>query len=246
MMFETLQMNNLKRRRGVRPILIAGGVLALLGAALLGNATSAAEQPRLVPAAQHDVAEVGGVQTAVFAGGCFWGVQGLFQHVQGVVSATSGYAGGSADTATYASVETGATGHVEAVQVVFNPRVISYGRLLQIYFSVAHDPTQVDRQGPDVGTQYRSVVFPVNEEQAKVAADYIQQLDTAHVFGRAIATTIERGKPFYRAETYHQNYMANNPDNPYIVYNDNPKVQNLKALFPQSYRETPVLVASQG
>jgi peptide-methionine (S)-S-oxide reductase len=228
----------------VRPFLVAGGLLGFLGAALLGN-SSAAEEPRLVPPAIHDVANTAGPQTAVFAGGCFWGMQGVFQHVEGVVSATSGYAGGSAKTASYELTETGTTGHAEAVEVVFDPKKISYGKLLQIYFSVAHDPTQVDRQGPDSGTQYRSAIFPVDGEQGKVASDYIAQLEAAHVFKAKIATTIEPGKPFYKAETYHQDYMANNPSQFYIVINEQPKVDNLKNLFPQFYREKPVLISDR-
>ncbi|MDE1994445.1 MAG: peptide-methionine (S)-S-oxide reductase MsrA, partial [Rhizobiaceae bacterium] len=191
----------------------------------------------------HDAVGTSVTQTAIFAGGCFWGMQGVFQHVQGVIAATSGYAGGRADTATYEMTETGRTGHAEAVRVVFDPEKISYGKLLQIYFSVAHDPTVVDRQGPDVGTQYRSAIFPINEEQAKVAADYIGQLDKAHVFSTKIATSIEANKPFYTAEAYHQDYMAHNPTQLYIVFNEQPKVDNLKKLFPELYRETPVLVS---
>jgi peptide-methionine (S)-S-oxide reductase len=234
------------RIRVIRPFLVTGGLLGLLGAALLGN-SSAAEAPRLVPPALHDITSAVGTQAAVFAGGCFWGVQGVFQHVEGVIDAQSGYAGGSAETATYELAETGHTGHAEAVQIVFDPQKISYGKLLQIYFSVAHDPTQVNRQGPDVGTQYRSAIFPANEEQAKVASDYIEQLETADAFEAKIATTIEPGKPFYKAEAYHQDFMVNDPTHPYIVFNEKPKIKNLKSFFPQSYKEKPVLVTdSQG
>jgi peptide-methionine (S)-S-oxide reductase len=229
------------RIRAIRPFIVTGGFLALLGATLLGN-SSAAEAPRLVPPALHDITSAVGAQTAVFAGGCFWGVQGVFQHVEGVIEAQSGYAGGRAETATYELAETGNTGHAEAVQVVFDPQKISYGKLLQIYFSVAHDPTQVNRQGPDVGTQYRSAIFPVSEEQAKIASDYIEQLETADAFEAKIATTIEIGKPFYKAETYHQDFMVNHPAHPYIVFNEQPKIENLKSFFPQSYKEKPVLV----
>ncbi|MCV9962694.1 peptide-methionine (S)-S-oxide reductase MsrA [Pararhizobium sp. BT-229] len=232
----------MKRIAGIRPFLVAGGLVGLLAATLLGN-SSAAEPPRLVPPAIRDAANAAGPQTAVFAGGCFWGVQGVFQHVEGVINATSGYAGGSAETATYELTETGSTGHAEAVQISFDPQKVSYGRLLQIYFSAAHDPTQINRQGPDIGSQYRSVVFPANEEQAQVASDYIAQLEKAGVFDAKIATTIEPGKPFYKAEAYHQDFMVNNPTHPYIVFNEQEKIENLKAFFPQFYRQRPVLFA---
>ena len=182
-------------------------------------------------------------QTAVFAGGCFWGVQGVFQHVEGVINATSGYAGGNAETATYEASETGATEHAEAVKVIFDPQKVSYGTLLRIHFSAAHDPTEVDRQGPDVGRQYRSAIFPTDGKQAKIAAAYIEQLDAAGVFKSGIATTIEAGKRFYNAEDYHQDYMALNPSHPYITTYEQPKIRVLKSFFPQLYRETPVLVS---
>jgi len=231
----------LKRLKGILPVLLVGGSLGLLGASLLGNALSA--EPRLVPPALHDINETTDTQTAVFAGGCFWGVQGVFQHVKGVLNATSGYAGGSASTATYDMVETGSTGHAEAIEVKFDPRVISYGKLLQIYFSVAHDPTQVDRQGPDTGAQYRSVIFATSDEQESVAADYIAQLEADEVFKAKIATTIERGERFYKAEAYHQDFMVHNPTNPYIAFNEQSKIYDLERLFPQSYREHPVLTS---
>jgi methionine-S-sulfoxide reductase len=222
-----------------RAVLIAGG---LVGAVVLSNVTFASEEPRLVPAALHDVAAGSGTQTAVFAGGCFWGTQGVFQHVEGVVSAAAGYAGGSADTATYKLVETGRTGHAEAVQVVFDPNKISYGQLMRIFFSVVHDPTQVDRQGLDIGRQYRSAIFPLNDEQATSAAEYIEQLNKAKVFKSNIATTVEPGKAFYKAEAYHQNFMAANPTQPYVVLTERPKVGNLQWLFPQFYREQAILL----
>jgi peptide-methionine (S)-S-oxide reductase len=179
---------------------------------------------------------------AVLAGGCFWGVQGVFQHVAGVENAVSGYAGGNADTASYYVVGSGSTGHAESVQVSYDPEKISYGELLQIYFSVAHDPTELNRQGPDTGTQYRSTIFPQNAAQAKIAEAYIAQLNGAHVFGRPVVTTVEPSKTFYPAEGYHQNYLTLNPTQPYIVYNDLPKIANLKRLFPERYRDDPILV----
>jgi peptide-methionine (S)-S-oxide reductase len=183
--------------------------------------------------------------TAVFAGGCFWGVQGVFQHVKGVTRAVSGYAGGDARTARYDAVGSGSTGHAEAVRISFDARQVSYGQLLQIYFSVAHDPTELNRQGPDTGTQYRSTVFAQNAEQARVARAYIAQLDRSHSFAKPIATTVELQKPFFDAEAYHQDYLTLHPDQPYIVINDLPKVDRLKRLFPNQYRAVPVLVGAK-
>jgi peptide-methionine (S)-S-oxide reductase len=179
---------------------------------------------------------------AVFAGGCFWGIQGVFQHVTGVTSAVSGYAGGDQKAAFYEIVSSGTTGHAESVQITFDPRLISYGQLLQIFFSV-HDPTQLNQQGPDDGTQYRSAIFPTNAEQADVARAYIAQLDQTHFFAKAIVTTIETGRDFYPAESYHQDYLTRNPTSPYIVINDLPKIDELKNVFPGLYRTDPVLVA---
>ena len=213
----------------------------------LGAAPAAAQEGIPIPAPQTREAPGGATsETAVFAGGCFWGVQGVFQHTKGVANAVSGYAGGSSQDAVYQTVGMGTTGHAEAVKVTYDPRQISYGKLMQIYFSVAHDPTQLDRQGPDVGPQYRSTVFPVTEAQAEQAKAYIEQLDAAGVYGARIATTIEPGKTFYPAEDYHQDYMTLNPDQPYIVRNDLPKVENLKRLFPDLYRADPVLVSEAG
>jgi peptide-methionine (S)-S-oxide reductase len=183
-------------------------------------------------------------EVAVLAGGCFWGVQGVFQHVDGVINAVSGYAGGEQRTAHYETVGSGGTGHAESVQVTFDPHKISYGRLLQIYFSVVHDPTQLNRQGPDVGTQYRSVIFPSNPEQARVAKAYIAQLSQTRIFNAAIVTKIEPDRPFYPAEDYHQDFLTKHPGHPYIVYNDLPKIDDLKRLFPGVYRAEPVLVAA--
>jgi peptide-methionine (S)-S-oxide reductase len=227
-----------------RPVLAALALLA--GVALWRTAPSmAAERAVVIPAPKDDPTAAGTTsQTAVFAGGCFWGVQGVFQHVKGVSSAVSGYAGGDAASANYDAVGLGNTGHAEAVRVVYDPRQISYGRLLQIYFSVAHNPTELNRQGPDTGTQYRSTIFPANDEQTRIARNYIGQLDKAKVFGKPIATTVEPLKAFYPAEGYHQDFMTRNPDHPYIAINDLPKVDNLKRVFPESYRAKPVLVGS--
>lgn len=183
-------------------------------------------------------------EVIVLAGGCFWGVQGVFQHVKGVTSAVSGYAGGSKATAHYELTNDGTTGHAESVEVTYDPKQVTYGQLLQVYFSVAHDPTQLNRQGPDWGTQYRSTIFPRNAEQAEVAKAYIAQLDQARAFKKKIVTTIEMGREFYPAETYHQDFLFRNPTYPYIVYNDLPKLANLKKLLPDLYRDKPVLVSN--
>ncbi|WP_085709378.1 MULTISPECIES: peptide-methionine (S)-S-oxide reductase MsrA [unclassified Pseudomonas] len=183
-------------------------------------------------------------ETAVFAGGCFWGVQGVFQHVKGVQKAVSGYAGGAANTAEYERVSEGDTGHAESVQVTFDPTQVSYGSLLQIYFSVAHNPTELNRQGPDSGTQYRSALFPVNADQQRVAQAYIAQLDAAHAYSKPIVTRLESYNGFYPAEDYHQDFLTEHPTYPYIVINDLPKVAQLKQLFAERYQEKPVLVKS--
>jgi peptide-methionine (S)-S-oxide reductase len=187
----------------------------------------------------------GGTETAVLAGGCFWGVQGVFQHVKGVESAVSGYAGGSADTASYETVGSGRTGHAESVKITYQPSKITYGQLLQVYFSVAHNPTQLNYQGPDAGRQYRSTIFVQNDSQKKIAEAYIAELDKAQKFDKLIVTTLDSGQAFYPAEGYHQDFMTQNPTYPYIVYNDLPKVENLKRLFPALYRDKPVLVMAQ-
>src|SRR5580704_5775034 len=224
--------------------------LILLGlAAAVGFVTtrSTAEEARVVPPPVVDEQASGKAsEVAVIAGGCFWGVQGVFQHVDGVTSAVSGYAGGEKATAHYDMTSNGNTGHAESVRITYDPRKVSYGRLLQIYFSVAHDPTELNRQGPDVGTQYRSTIFPTSEAQAKVAKAYIDQLDQAHAFGAKIVTTIEPGRTFYPAEAYHQDYLTLHPNQPYIAINDLPKVANLKRLFADSYRVEPVLVSKTG
>lgn len=197
-----------------------------------------------IPAPAADAPAVSGpVAVAVLAGGCFWGVQGVFQHTEGVLNAVSGYAGGEAATARYPMVTSGTTGHAESVEITYDPEKIDYATILQVFFSVAHDPTQLNRQGPDIGTHYRTAIFPQDEAQAAFAKDYIAQLNQARVFDGAIVTKIEPGRPFYRAEDYHQDYMTLNPGQPYIAYYDLPKVENLKRLFPQLYRDEPVLVS---
>jgi peptide-methionine (S)-S-oxide reductase len=234
------------RRRFGPALLVAA--LVLLGGALAWQASlRAAESAVVVPPSAADEAAAPGTTTemAVLAGGCFWGVQGVFQHVNGVTSAVSGYAGGGASTAVYETVGSGSTGHAESVQITFDPHKVSYGRLLQIYFSVVHDPTELNRQGPDWGTQYRSTIFAANTEQARVAKAYIAQLDKAKTFAKPLATTIEMGKLFYPAEAYHQDFLTLNPNYPYIVINDLPKVANLKKLFPDNYRTNPVLVTAK-
>lgn len=182
------------------------------------------------------------LETTVLAGGCFWGVQGVFEHVQGVRRVVSGYAGGAAETAHYGIVGGGRSGHAESVEITFDPAQVSFGTLLRIFFSVAHDPTEVNRQGPDSGTQYRSAVFPATPAQAGVAQAYIAQLDASHTFPDPIATRIEPGARFYPAEDYHQDFLTHHPDHPYIVVNDLPKIAQLKRLFPDRYREQPVLL----
>jgi len=224
----------------------AGLVVAiLLLVALTMRAMSSTTQEGLaLPAPAVDMpASQASSEVMVIAGGCFWGVQGVFQHVKGVSNAVSGYAGGAQSTATYEQTNDGTTGHAESVQITFDPRQVTYGQLLQDFFSVAHDPTERNRQGPDTGTQYRSTIFPVNAEQAAVAKAYISQLDQARAFKKSIATTIEMGRKFYTAETYHQDFLVRNPTYPYIVYNDLPKIENFKRLLPSLYRESPVLVS---
>jgi peptide-methionine (S)-S-oxide reductase len=211
----------------------------ILFASLFGaTACNAKANPAAaVPAPTQDVARAAspGQQTAVVSGGCFWGIQAVFQHVRGVISATSGYSGGSAKTAEYEIVSTGETGHAESVRIVYDPSQITYGGLLRVFFSVAHDPTQLNRQGPDEGTQYRSSIFYSNDEQKRIADAYIAQLDNAKVFPRPIVTKVVPLQVFYPAEAYHQNYAALHPNQPYIVFNDAPKVEHLKKEFPDLY-----------
>jgi peptide-methionine (S)-S-oxide reductase len=208
--------------------LVLGGAMACAA-----RSNSAAAFPG--PAADAPLAASHGEQIAVFSGGCFWGIQAVFQHVKGVISATSGYSGGSATTAEYEVVSTGETGHAESVKVAYDPAAITYGQLLKVFFSVAHDPTELNRQGPDTGSQYRSVIFYSGDEQKRFAEAYIAQLNQAKVYGGPIVTQVVALKAFYPAEAYHQNYATLHPDDPYIVFNDAPKVAHLRQQFPDLY-----------
>jgi peptide-methionine (S)-S-oxide reductase len=227
------------------PTLLAAAALASAG---LYSARSTAESTHLTPVAGVDEqpASASGKETIVLAGGCFWGVQGVFQHVKGVVNAVSGYTGGEKSTAEYETVSSGETGHAESVRVTYDPSQITLGQLLRVYFSVAHDPTELNHQGPDTGTQYRSAIFPQNAEQARIAKAYIAQINQARVYGAALVTKIEPGREFFPAEGYHQDYLTLHPNQPYIVYNDLPKITSLKSTLPDLYREAPVLVAKAG
>ena len=235
------RIKTLPQRANALPTLL--GAACLLAIGLHFGRAGAAEPPVVIPAPALDEPAAGRhTETAVFAGGCFWGVQGVFQHVKGVTNAVSGYSGGAKDSAQYEKVGSGNTGHAEAVQVTFDPSQVSYGKLLQVYFSVAHNPTELNYQGPDHGTQYRSALFPLDDGQRKVATAYIAQLDGAKVFAKPIVTRVEPFKGFFAAEGYHQNFLTLNPDYPYIVYNDLPKVADLQKLFPAQYADKPVLV----
>jgi peptide-methionine (S)-S-oxide reductase len=218
-----------------------GVMLALMGGAVFAPVSFAGEG-MTIPAPSKDEAAKSGTETAIFAGGCFWGVQGVFQHVGGVVSATSGYTGGAAANPSYGMVSTGTTGHAEAVKIVYDPSKVSYGHLLQIFFSVVADPTTLNYQGPDHGTQYRTAIFPSNATQASIAKAYIAELGAAKVFHGEIVTRIEAQKPFFPAEAEHQDFLTRHPNHPYIVRNDLPKVADLKRFFPTDYKAKPVLV----
>jgi peptide-methionine (S)-S-oxide reductase len=223
--------------------LCAAAIGALAIAAFAAAPSRASEQAVVIPAPATDVQATDGIQTAVLAGGCFWGVQGVYQHTAGVLNAVSGYSGGSKATANYTMIGTGKTGHAEAVEIKYDPKKITYGKLLQIFFSVVHDPTQLNRQGPDVGTQYRSAIFAVNDEQQKVAEAYIAQLTAAKVYKKSIVTKVGPLQAFYPAEDYHQDYLTLHPNQPYIVFNDMPKIENLKKIFAENYIEKPTLVS---
>ncbi len=221
-------------------------LVAAFGSGRLLTARAADLDQRLPLPAVSEPASIAPSETVVFAGGCFWGVQGTFQHVKGVTEAMSGYDGGKADTAQYETVSTGTTGHAESVRVTFDPKVVSYEQLLQIFFSVVSDPTQVDQQSPDTGTQYRSEIFTTTPEQAQVAKLYIAQLDKAKVFSAPIATIVGHDTGFYKAEGYHQNYLTLHPDSEYISTFDLPKIEALSKVFPEHFSTVPVLIANVG
>ena len=227
--------------RMMRPFALIAALFLPLGLTTVSPAAQA-EPAVVIPPPEVDLAPTEGLHTFVLAGGCFWGVQAVFQHVEGVTAAISGYSGGSAETAKYNTVTKGQTGHAESVEITYDPSVVSYGKLLQIYFSVAHNPTQLNYQGPDHGTHYRSAVFVANDEERKVVEAYIAQLDAAGVFPAKIVTTIEPLEAFYAAEDYHQDYVWLNPRWPYVVVHDLPKLANLEQIFPEVHRKVPVLV----
>ena len=229
------------------PLLYLSRLAPVLALSLLfGSAAHADALDRAVPAPASDQHSAAASERAVLAGGCFWGMQGLFEHVKGVTKVVAGYAGGERGTATYDQVTTETTGHAESIEVTFDPKQVSFGTLLRVYFSVAHDPTELNRQGPDEGSSYRSEIFATTPEQAMVAKAYIVQLGKAHIFPSAIVTRVEPLKGFYAAEGYHQDFLIKNPGYPYIVYNDLPKLAALKRVFPALYRETPVRLAAAG
>jgi peptide-methionine (S)-S-oxide reductase len=232
-----------RRALVVASLLLAAAVVVAGGQGVLSIRK---EPTRILPPPAVDAKpSEAATEVAVLAGGCFWGMQGIYQHTKGVVSAVSGYAGGERRTAEYDLVGTGRTGHAESVQVTFDPRQISYGQLLQIFFSVAHDPTQLNHQGPDEGPQYRSAIFPMNAPQASIARAYIDQLGQARAFAADIVTTIETDRTFYPAENYHQDYVTRHPRQPYVVINDLPKIEHFKQAFPERYRPDPVLVLAK-
>jgi peptide-methionine (S)-S-oxide reductase len=216
-------------------IVAISAVLSILVAMTSCSATTAAAVVIPDPAVDAPLAAAKGEQTTVLAGGCFWGIQAVFEHVKGVISATAGYSGGSADTAVYETVSGGRTGHAESVRVVYDPSKISYGQLLKVFFSVAHNPTELNRQGPDSGTQYRSVIFCANDEQKRIAQAYVDQLNNAKAFSRPIVTQVVPLVAFYPAEAYHQDYAVHHPNEPYIYINDLPKVANLRKQLPELY-----------
>jgi peptide-methionine (S)-S-oxide reductase len=225
-------------------LLIAAAPAFLIAFALTAPFGVHAESPVMAPPPAMDAPAPGtGLETAVLAGGCFWGVQAVYQHVKGVTNAVSGYAGGAQKDAEYETVSSGTTGHAESIKVTFDPKQISYGRILQIYFSVAHNPTELNYQGPDHGTQYRSEIFPQSDAQRAIAKAYIAQLNKAHTFGKPVVTKVDAATAaFFPAESYHQDYATLHPSQPYIMFNDAPKVANLEKMFPALWREKPVLV----
>ena len=231
-------------RRQFSRLSLCAAIGALAIAAVAIAPSRAAEEAVIIPAPAIDVKEASGIQTAVLAGGCFWGVQGVFQHTAGVLNAVSGYSGGTKESADYNLVSSGRTAHAEAVEIKYDPKKISYGKILQIFFSVVHDPTQLNRQGPDSGPQYRSAIFAGNDEQKKVAEAYIAQLNAAKVYKKPIVTKLGPLEAFYAAEAYHQDYLTLHPNQPYIVFNDIPKVENLKKIFADDYIAKPTLVSN--
>jgi peptide-methionine (S)-S-oxide reductase len=223
-------------------LFLAAAALASI-APLLSSRASAGDLNKEIPAATSDPANPASTDVAVLAGGCFWGQQGVFEHVKGVTKVVAGYSGGDGRTASYDEVSSGTTGHAESVEITFDPRQVTFGQLLRIYFSVAHDPTELNRQGPDQGTQYRSEIFAASPQQEATARAYIAQLDAAHIFAAPIATKVEPLKGFHRAEDYHQDYLFKNPDSSYIQINDLPKIAALKRVWPDFYREKPLLLS---
>ena len=240
----------MKSRHSIGEWLFGGAAFALaltFALAFSGRyGLHAAERATVVPPPTFDNPKVSGpLQTAVLSGGCFWGTQGVFEHVKGVRQVLAGYAGGQASTASYETVSSGTTGHAESIRITYDPVQISYGEILRIFFSVAHDPTELNRQGPDEGTQYRSSIFYADVIQQRIATEYIAQLEQAHVFARPVVTRVDPLKGFYPAERYHQDYLYHNPNQPYIVFNDQPKIANLKKVFPDIYQERPVLTSDR-
>jgi peptide-methionine (S)-S-oxide reductase len=228
------------RQRYIAPAIAAVSVAVLLG---LAASKPGAAQTIAVPAPAYAPADPASQETAILSGGCFWGTQGVYAHVKGVLHVYAGYTGGNAATANYESVSTGTTGHAESVRILFDPRVVSYARILQIFVSAVADPTELNRQGPDHGTQYRSDIWYTTPQQRAVAAAYLAQLSAAHIWKQPIVVRLDPAQPFYRAETYHQDFLVRHPENPYIVINDLPKVRTLQMTFPDSYRSVPVTVA---
>ena len=226
---------------------VRGAIALAVIAPLAALSRPSSREPTIVPeaAVTSRSSAAAGLQTIVLAGGCFWGIEAVFEHIKGVTDAVSGYAGGTKEQADYETVSTGTTGHAESVKVTFDPTKVSLEKLLQVFFSVAHDPTQLNRQGPDVGPQYRSAIFFADEEQARVARAYIDQLTKAKVYSRPIVTQVVKLQGFYPAEEYHQNFAERNPTYPYIVYNDAPKVVNLKKQFPELYRQETAVAARE-
>ena len=246
-MLSLLKRHSPGRKRG-KPLLGVGAALWSTALFALWQSTASAAGVGVVlppPSTSLPTSSASDIQTAVLAGGCFWGLEAVFQHLDGVTDVVSGYSGGDSSTVNYRTISSGRTGHAEAVKITYDPRTISYAKLLQVYFSVAHDPTQLNRQGPDTGSQYRSAIFYANDRQRKVAEAYLAQLDDAGVFEKPIVTQVDSLSAFYPAEAYHQNFAYRNPNHRYIVVHDVPKVENLQRLFADIYRETPVIVAAK-